>query len=76
MHLSVSRSFYTTRFSPLLSLQATARLVEFGFFNQAEPIDRTNPIGGAVRNRADALSILQDTHKVTYPCYRCLLKYC
>jgi hypothetical protein len=51
-------------------------LIELGFYNQAESIYLSNPIGGAVRNRADALSILQDTHKVTNPCLHCLVGYC
>ncbi|KAF8810803.1 hypothetical protein BYT27DRAFT_7185462 [Phlegmacium glaucopus] len=42
---------------------ATTRLVEVGFYNQAELVDQSNPISGAVRNRAVAVSILQDTHK-------------
>lgn len=49
----------TVQFDP----SDTARLVEVGFYNQAELVNLGNPIGGAVRNRADALSILQDTHE-------------
>ncbi|KDR77082.1 hypothetical protein GALMADRAFT_139105 [Galerina marginata CBS 339.88] len=49
----------TMQFDP----SAITRLVEVGFYNQAELVDGSSPIAGAVRNRADALSILQDTHK-------------
>ncbi|KAF8153961.1 fido domain-containing protein [Crassisporium funariophilum] len=55
----------TLQFDP----SATARLIEVGFYEQAEPMHRSNPIGGAVRNRADALSILQDTHKALKEIY-------
>jgi hypothetical protein len=43
---------------------------------KAELVNLSNPIGGAVQNRADALSILRDTHKVTNPCLLCFLGYC
>ncbi|KJA16061.1 hypothetical protein HYPSUDRAFT_193694 [Hypholoma sublateritium FD-334 SS-4] len=39
-------------------------LFYYGFFNKALPLDRINhPIRGVVQNCADAISILQDTHK-------------
>ncbi|KAF9479200.1 hypothetical protein BDN70DRAFT_932772 [Pholiota conissans] len=41
----------------------TTQMVQLGFYNQAEPLDAENLIRGAVRDRADAISILQDTHK-------------
>ncbi|KAF8073638.1 hypothetical protein FPV67DRAFT_757692 [Lyophyllum atratum] len=55
----------TMQFDP----STTTRLIEIGFYNEAEPGDRSDPIGGAVRNRADALSILQDTHKALKEIY-------
>ena len=42
-------------------IQVTARLLQVGF---TEPIKEDAAIGGSVRNIADALSILQDTHRV------------
>ena len=47
-----------------LPFQTTPQLVLLGFYNQPEPLDAENPIRGAVRDRADAIAILQDTHKV------------
>ena len=44
--------------------QVSTKLVLVGFFNQLEPVDGQSLTGGAVRSRADALSVLQDTHQV------------
>ncbi|KAF8727159.1 hypothetical protein AX14_007557 [Amanita brunnescens Koide BX004] len=41
---------------------ASTKLVQVGFFHQVEPVDEGSLTGGAVRSRADALSILRDTH--------------
>lgn len=60
----------------LLSSQASTKLVQLGFYNQVEPVNEMNPIGGAVRDRADALSLLRDTHEVSNPCYLCLMECC
>ncbi|KAF8194652.1 fido domain-containing protein [Pholiota molesta] len=38
-------------------------LVQCGFYDQEKLIDLPNPVGGAVRDISDALSILQDTHE-------------
>lgn len=45
-------------------LQASTKLVQVGFFHQVESVDEGSLTGGAVRSRADALSILRDTHQV------------
>jgi hypothetical protein len=46
-------------------IQTTVRLLKVGF---NEPIEEDAVIGGSVRNAADALSILQDTHRVRILC--------
>ncbi|KAF8194656.1 hypothetical protein BJ912DRAFT_901192 [Pholiota molesta] len=40
-----------------------AVLVQSGFYDQEKLIDLPNPVGGAVGDISDALSILQDTHE-------------
>ena len=39
-------------------------------------LNRSNPIGGAMWNCADAVSILLDTHKVTNTSCYCIFEYC
>ncbi|KAF8194657.1 fido domain-containing protein [Pholiota molesta] len=43
------------------NLSASTVLVQLGFYNQVEPVD--GMIRGVVRDRASALSLLQDTHE-------------
>ncbi|KAF5370468.1 hypothetical protein D9615_009755 [Tricholomella constricta] len=42
---------------------AISKLVQVGFYNQAEAIVDERQLVGAVRDRADAIMILQDTHQ-------------
>lgn len=73
---AVSFSFVNTACQSLLLIsQATIMLIELGFYNRAELVNLNNPMGGTVQSRADALSILRDTHKVTHPCPLCPLGY-
>jgi hypothetical protein len=55
--------------------QTGAVLVQSGFYDQEKLIDLPNPVGGAVHDISDALSILQDTHEVPNPCYIYLLEH-
>lgn len=61
----LSNSFFDDMFHNLSS-QATAKLIQVGFYTQAMPISEKAIIGGAVRDRRDALPILKDTLQVIH----------
>jgi hypothetical protein len=61
--------------TPRCLSQTGGVLVQCGFYDQEKLIDLPNPVGGAVRDISDALSILQDTHEVPNLCYIHLLEH-